>query len=295
MKKLIALGLITCTGALTGCLGSSDNDKDTSENTQRDITINFAAEVNGQPFACDTTFGGLGTASSSASFTDYRIYLHGVKLIDAEGNRHDVALINDGVWQTDDVALLDFETGNGSCTGTAETNMQIKGSVASGNYVGLEFGVGVPGQLNHQDSAVAASPLNISGLFWRWQSGYKHARIDVDLETPYTYIDGEGVEQTTNKWFFHLGSTDCSGDPTTGEEVTCGNPNRPTITLADFDIEANKVTVDYGRLMSGADLSSSTPMPFGCMSGATDPDCTGPMANIGLTDSAQTFFGKGTL
>lgn len=298
MRKIMALSLLSGSIILAGCNGggsSSNNDNNTGSSAQKDVSIQFAARVNGQPFSCATTYGGLGTQESQASFTDFRVYLHDVKLIDADGNRHAVSLTNDGVWQTANVALLDFETGDGSCGGTTETNMQIIGSVAEGNYTGLEFSVGVPGDLNHQDQAAAASPLNVAGLFWSWQSGYKHARIDVDLAAPYTYTDGEGTEQSTNKWFFHLGSTDCSGDPTTGETVTCANPNRPTITLTSFDTEASKVTLDYGRLMSTTNLSSSTPMPFGCMSGAADPDCAGPLANMGLSDTTQTFFASETL
>ncbi|WP_077243263.1 MbnP family protein [Oceanospirillum linum] len=92
----------------------------------------------------------------------------------------------------------------------------------------------------------------------------------------------------------HLGSTDCSGDPTLGETVTCANPNRPTITLNDFDIEAHKVIVDYGKLVATTNLSTPTPGPFGCMSGATDADCVEVFKNLGLTGD-QTLFGKGSL
>lgn len=297
MRKSAVFCLLTSSAILAGCNGSSSdsNNSDNNSSSTQDLTIQFAAEVADQPFSCSTTYAGLGTQDSQASFTDFRVYLHDVRLIDSDGNRHAVTLTNDGIWQTDDVALLDFETGDGSCSGTTETNTVIRGTVAQGSYTGIEFGVGVPGQLNHQDSAAADSPLNISGLFWRWQSGYKHARIDIDLATPYTYTDGEGTEQTTNKWFFHLGSTDCSGDPTAGEEVTCANPNRPTITLNNFSADTNKITLDYARLMSTTDLSASTPMPFGCMSSTSDPDCTGPLANIGVTSETQTFFASETL
>ncbi|WP_417596872.1 MbnP family copper-binding protein [Oceanospirillum sp.] len=291
MNKLMICGTLASIATLTGCLGSDDDNNA----IQRDVVIQFAGEVNGQPFSCADTYAGLGTSSASAVLTDYRLYLNGVNLIDAEGNRHPVTLKNDGAWQTDEVALLDFETGDGSCTsGTPATNMVVSGTVDEGDYTGLEFNVGVPGQTNHQDSTSAPSPLNISGLFWRWQSGYKHARMDLKLDTPYNYTDKDGATQSTQSWFLHLGSTDCSGDPTLGETVTCANPNRPTITLNDFNIEANKVIVDYGKLMATTNLSTSTPYPFGCMSGATDPDCVEIFKNIGLTGD-QTLFGKGSL
>lgn len=295
MKKLMTLGLIASITTLTGCLGTEDNDKESSAQT-KDVTIQFAAQVNGQSFSCSDTYAGLGTKNTQASFTDFRLYLHGVNLIDASGKKHAVSLTNDGAWQTNEVALLDFETGDGTCTGTTATNMQIKGKVAEGSYTGLEFGVGVPGQTNHQDSTAAPSPLNISGLFWKWQSGYKHARIDLKLASAYDYNDKEGATQSTTAWFLHLGSTDCSGDPTQNETVTCTNENRPTITLNDFDPEANKVVIDYGKLTATTDLSTSTPYPFGCMSGATDSDCTEIMKNLGISNSdEQTFFAKGTL
>ncbi|WP_051206215.1 MbnP family copper-binding protein [Oceanospirillum maris] len=294
MKKLMVCGTLASIATLTGCLGS-DDDNDTASAVQKDVAIQFAGEVNGQPFSCADTYAGLGTNNSSAVLTDFRLYLNNVNLIDAEGNKHPVTLKNDGAWQTDEVVLLDFETGDGSCTsGTAATNMLVSGTVAEGDYTGIEFNVGVPGQTNHQDSTAAPSPLNISGLFWRWQSGYKHARIDLKLDTPYDYTDSSGAAKTGTSWFLHLGSTDCSGDPTLGETVTCGNPNRPTITLNDFNIEANKVIVDYGKLIATTNLSTPTPGPFGCMSGATDADCVEVFKNLGITGD-QTLFGKGSL
>lgn len=296
MKKMMILGAFASITTLTGCLGDDDGNNKEQSNT-RDVAIQFEAQVNEQSFSCNDTYSGLGTKGSQASFQDFRLYIHDVNLIDASGKKHAVSLTNDGAWQTNEVALLDFETGDGTCTsGTPATNMQIKGKVAEGNYTGLEFSVGVPGQTNHQDSTAAPSPLNISGLFWRWQSGYKHARIDLSLTTPYDYTDNTGGTQSTTAWFLHLGSTDCSGDPTQGETVTCTNENRPTITLNNFNAEANKVIVDYGKLMATTDLSTSTPYPFGCMSGATDPDCTEIFKNLGLSASGeQKLFAKGSL
>lgn len=287
MNKNYKLLLTTfmASSLLTGCLGSSSSDDDTTTGaTTQDVNIRFAAKVADQNASCNDTYAGLGVNSNaSVQFTDFRLYVHDVALLDQNGNAQAVSLTSDGAWQTDRVALLDFETGESGCAnGNSQTNMTLKGKVAAGSYTGITFKVGVPQEDNHQDSTQAPSPLNVSSLFWKWQSGYKHARIDAK-------VNG------TTDWFFHLGSTDCTGDPTQGEAVTCGTPNRPTIRLMNFNAEANQVILDYAQLVSQTDLANPTEKPNGCMSGKTDADCTEVLKAIGLNEGTQRAFKVGSL
>ena len=69
----------------------------------------------------------------------------------------------DGLWQYENVALLDFEDKTGGCrdVGTVETNAQVVGTVPEGDYTGLTFDLGVPFELNHIDASTAPSPLNV--------------------------------------------------------------------------------------------------------------------------------------
>ncbi len=79
-----------------------------------------------------------------------------------------VALEQDGVWQHEDVALLDFENKAGACAnGTVELNTSVRGTVPAGTRSsGLRFKLGVPFALNHANAATAPSPLNLTAMFW---------------------------------------------------------------------------------------------------------------------------------
>jgi hypothetical protein len=81
-------------------------------------------------------------------------------VLDQEGNSAAVVLDEDGFWQQHDLALLDFEDGQGACSnGTTATNIRLSGRVRSGSYEGLRFTVGVPFDRNHSDPLTALPPL----------------------------------------------------------------------------------------------------------------------------------------
>ncbi|MEM7592163.1 MAG: MbnP family protein, partial [Cyanobacteria bacterium P01_A01_bin.83] len=89
----------------------------------------------------------------------------------------------DGKWQHQNVALLDFEDGTDSCdNGTPEIRTQVVGTIPEGDYESLQFTLGVPPQLNHDDAAIAPSPLNLTSMWWNWQGGYKFLRLDLETE-----------------------------------------------------------------------------------------------------------------
>jgi len=153
--------------------GTTDAPSSTS------VTIAFVAQVGEVPFRCSQTYPGLGTVPTTIAPLDFRFYVYDVRLIRADGTDVPVSLQQDGKWQYENLVLLDFEDNSGTClTGTAETNAKVVGSVPAATYKGLKFGLGVPFALNHQNQATAPSPLNLSALFWSWQSGYKFLRID---------------------------------------------------------------------------------------------------------------------
>lgn len=248
-----------------------------------DVTLNFAAAVNGADFACGTSYADVGTSATEITPVDFRFYVHGVELIEADGSSQEVEL-DENSWQRDGVVLLDFENGSGPCVnGTAATNTAITGSVPAGDYTGIRFVLGVSEDLNHADQTTAAAPLDLTGLFWSWNAGYKFLRIDHTSEA-----QPEG-------WFVHLGSTGCqpAGDPTI-PATSCANPHRPTIELTGFDWSADEIVADYGALLADSDLTANTAAK-GCMSFPNDPECHQVMPNLGLAyegtaSSGQTFF-----
>jgi len=73
------------------------------------------------------------------------MYVSEVHLIEASGRVVPVTLAQDGIWQFENIALIDFENGSGACrNGTAPTNTTVRGSVPPGNYTGVRLTLGVP-------------------------------------------------------------------------------------------------------------------------------------------------------
>lgn len=229
------------------------------------VTVQFEGRVGDEIFACGETYSGIGVGEVEVQFADFRMYLHDVHLRRTDGELVPVTLDQDGKWQYQNVVLLDFEDKSGRCSnGTEETNVAVRGTAPAGDYDGLSFKVGVPPELNHGDASAAPSPLNLSGLFWTWNDGYKFVRIDV---VPAPATDG---------FLVHIGSTGCAK----GEdgEVSCARPNVAEIALEGFDPLATKVLVDVEALVSTSDVGESS----GCMSAPTEPGCAPLFEQIGL-------------
>jgi hypothetical protein len=65
--------------------------------------------------------------------------------------------------------------------------------------------------------------------------------------------------------------------------VSCTHPNRPEITLDNFDLAAGKILVDYAAIVADVDLSKEGGGAPGCMSGITDPECAPIFQRLGLS------------
>jgi len=241
-------------------------------NAQQPITINFQAVVGDKPFDCKETYEGIGTTDSKMTVSDFRLYVQNVRLVDAKGKEVPLALVNDGKFQTDKVALLDFESGEGNCaSGTKELNTLIRGTIPKGKYTGVKFQIGVPEELNHLDPTLQPSPLNISKMMWSWQMGYKFARID-------TKTNGR-----PNGYVLHLGSTECETEVERGT-TKCGKENRPKFAFEKFDFRKDVVKIDLKLLFEGANVDVNQPQTAsGCMSFEGDADCRAIFANLGLS------------
>jgi uncharacterized repeat protein (TIGR04052 family) len=270
---------------LLACAGEKGDTGAATDNAPLSLQLPFAATVNGEPFACGQTFEGLGTGPDPVELLDLRFYVHSLALLDAAGAATPVALTADGVWQSEEVALLDFEDGIGGCaTGSPETHTTVTGTAPAGDYVGLAFQIGVPAALNHLDAATAAPPLNDTGLWWSWTGGYKFLKIDARTARGTDFV-------------FHLGATNCEKQD--DGSYTCTLDNEAGVTLADFDPTQSAVSIDLARLYAASDLSGQIPdgdMMPGCMSSEGDPECRALFAALGLpwegnpSPGAQSLF-----
>lgn len=236
------------------------------------LTIEVRGRVGAEAFECGRTYEGLGRSGSELELRDFRLYVHDVRLIRAgDGREVPLRLDDDGQWQRDGVALLDFEDGSGPCAGGGNPNLNARlvGSAPAGAYAGLRFRFGVPFDLNHDNAATAAPPLSLSSMFWSWNGGYKFIRLD-------------GSTPALPSWRVHIGSTGCEGD-SMGNVSACLHDNRSDIELSGFDPSSDALVVDLAGLLEGADLDSNVAdTPEGCMSTPEDTDCEPIFHNLGL-------------
>lgn len=291
----------------------------------QEIAINFAAYVGEAEFACGGSYKEVGATKSTITPKDFRFYVSNLALIDEAGNAIPLKLSQDGKWQYQNTALLDFEDGTKSCdNGTAEINTTVKGTIPAGDYQSLQFTLGVPQKLNHSDAAIAPSPLNLTSMWWNWQGGYKFLRVDLETAEAIANVgnshsnstqtgnsqishqdtysgstsSGHGEEAiNSNAYLIHLGSTGCS--PSAQSNLfSCANPNRVQVMLEDFNAKDDVVIADLGELLAQSDLSTNQAnTPNGCMSSPEDGDCMPIMQNLNLSspadstgDAAQYFF-----
>ena len=154
-----------------------------AQSDTQEVAINFEAWVGDEEFACGESYEGVGVNESTITPTDFRFYVSDVALINEDGNAVPLELEQDGKWQYQNTALLDFEDGTNACdNGTAEMNTTVVGTVPEGDYQSIQFTMGVPEELNHEDAAIAPSPLNLTSMWWNWQGGYKFLRVDMETE-----------------------------------------------------------------------------------------------------------------
>lgn len=295
MKQFSILAILLASILISSCDSITGQKDDTQKKNlllatagllgnQTISTIKFNVVSGSTNVSCDGIIPGTIALTTNSTLKDLRFYVHDVKLISIDGTKVDFSISTDGKWQLaagsnnfgsyPGIALLDFEDGTNGCAGgTSETNKSITGTVPAGNYVGVEFKVGVPFYLNHLLSSSSAAPLNISAMYWAWNSGYKFAKI-------------EFTASSTNK-LFHLGSGTCSGN-TAGPVNECTYPNRPTISLSKssgaFDSTIDTITLDLNALYNGADASGSGINT--CMAGNTNATCQPIIANIGVTPTS---------
>lgn len=287
---LIALAgaslLAACGTASTPAAAPGASPAAATSAAAKPVTLRFAAQVNGQPFACGQSYAAVGTTRSTITPSDFRFYVSEVHLIDGAGRAVPVALAQDGVWQLENIALLDFENGSGPCrNGTAAINTTVRGTVPAGTYTGLRFTLGVPFARNHGDPTIAPSPLNLTAMFWNWQGGYKFIKFDTaSTGQPATTAPADPRGGGNASGFsVHLGSTVCAAASRTEAPSACQNPNRVTVQFDRFDAAAQTVVADIGAVLAGANVDVNAPNTSpGCMSFLNDADCPPVMGALGL-------------
>ncbi|AUH49585.1 metallo-mystery pair system four-Cys motif protein [Chromobacterium sp. ATCC 53434] len=304
----LCLGLAACLGG--GVKSSGEQGQDAARPDPGygggDTTVRFALKAGGQPVACHTRIAGIGSGQATATLAEGMLYVHDVALINNRGQEVPLRLDQGSKWQYLNLALLDFA--GGSCKDPARDdgdtpvyqplaggNSEVVGSVPADSYTGLSFRVGVPvsaknakGEdvaLNHQPAHSPPHPiLGIYWLMWEWQSGHRFMRVDLAPEGGVRRAGGG----TSDRWAFHLGSTDCQPDAAAVGGYRCGKPNRFKVAFDRFDPKSDQVVLDLQSLFAGNDIGRDDSADFGCKSNATDAECRPIFERLGLrlNDSA---------
>jgi uncharacterized repeat protein (TIGR04052 family) len=247
------------------------------EGPPKAYAIRFSPRVGSAAFACDETFDALGATHARVAFGDFRLYVHDVRLVSSDGREVALALDEDGTWQHAGIALLDFESGAGTCrAGTPATNRVVRGKAPSGDYVGVAFTIGVPESMNHTNAASSPPPLDQTSLFWEWTSGYTFLRVDGTVAGAQT------------DFIVHIAAGGCSGNPALGEQASCKNPNLARVRVTGLDLDEGAVALDLGALLAGIDLEHDAGGAAVCMSDVSDPECALVFTHLGLDLSHGT-------
>lgn len=241
------------------------------QNGKRLYAVRFDLRAGDAPFGCGKP-ATLGTASTVAEPTDARLYVHDVALVRANGERVPLDLHQDGRWQLDNVALIDFADDTGKCaTNNPATRTAVYGyAPAQADYTGVAFKLGVPESKNHVNGAELPAPYNASGMWWSWSGGFKYVRMDL-------------TSAAQPVWYFHLGATNCKGMTTTG--FTCASNHVADIQLQGWDANSSVVVFDAKTFYGASDLSKAPVAPDGtpgCMAFNGDPECQPLFSTIGL-------------
>lgn len=235
--------------------GESSGTADGSGTTGADnlaVTIDFAAFIGDEPWACGQTYTDVGTPPTDVEPRDLRFFVQDLQLVRTSDDvAVPVVLDVDVPWQAETVALVDFEDGTGACAdggGNPETRTFITGTVPAGDYDGISFTVGVPEDLNHGDPLFLPAPLQASSMTWGWLYGYKFIKVELQHDV---------VEGPLGGGLFHLGSNDCAGNPAQ-EDVTCGLPNRAVVELDGFNPASSTIAIDVGALFADTNMTLDT-------------------------------------
>ncbi len=226
------------------------------------VDLVFVPTFDETPFSCSSPL------TDGTVITDLRLFVHDIAFLNAAGEPTPVALVPDERWQSDRVAMLDFEDASGACrSGSTATRSTLRVRGPEDSWSGLQLVLGVPFDLNHADPTMARSPLNLGAMHWGWLAGYKFLRLEG------RHPDGEPFR-------VHWGSTRCEG--TMRAVTSCANPNRATLRVEGFDPRTQAIAMDLGALippMANTDGS--------CMGTEDDPDCSPTFEALGIWETTM--------
>ena len=154
-------------------------------------------------------------------------------------------------WQTSETVLVSIEQRECWQDGEMAGNHKVifDSEVDLSEVSELQFVLGIPFAQNHQNPLAQPSPLNLSSMFWTWQSGHKFARIE--------------LKAVADSWAFHLGSTGCDGDSAMRAPAeACEHPNLLVFNLKRPKGKAQTLVFHIDRLLEGIRVGQENSCTF---------------------------------
>ena len=239
IRRLVISGLLLL---LTAC----------SDKTELS-TVNFVPMYANKLVQCGQA---LAIGGSNWQIEQLQFFVSEVQLQDNNGEWHSVSMITTPM-QAKGVALLGVncqDENRGYWKFSFEQNKLLT------DYQKIRFSLGVPFELNHQNPIKQISPLNISSMFWVWQTGHKFLRLEMQSDTEH--------------WLFHLGSTGCkSPSVMRAPNNACRYPN---LFRVEVPLNDENLILDLDALISELELSEQN----NCQSEADKPSCHQLMSKL---------------
>lgn len=225
----------------------------------------------GKPWLCGQTIQ-LGT--QSMQLDTLQLYL-------SQFRQTEPVLLRPTEHSSEQAVLFGVDCRDAQAQATAQWAIPLDKPLNSGP---LQFTLGLPEALNHQNPLQASSVFQAPDMHWNWQFGYKFLRLDL---AP----DARSTATTATAWSFHLGSTGCeSPSVMRAPAAPCQAPNRVEVTL---NYQAGQLlALDLAPLLQGIVPSNDN----SCMADRQVQSCQLLLGRLGLYEAGQpvTLFASAT-
>lgn len=222
----------------------------------------------GKPWLCGQTIQ-LGT--QAMQLDTLQLYL-------SQFRQTEPVLLRQSEHSSEQAVLLGVDCRDANASATAQWAIPLDKPLNSGP---LQFTLGLPEALNHQNPLTASAVFQAPDMHWNWQFGYKFFRLDL----------APVASSTAPAWSFHLGSTGCeSPSVMRAPAAPCQAPNRVEVTL---NYQAGQqLTLDVAPLLQGITPSSDN----SCMADRQLQSCQLLLGRLGLYAAGQpvTLFNSAT-
>ncbi len=241
-KQIINLCLIFLLFCLTACQQPSP------------APLQLQLQWQGQPLRCDSplTLGG-----KTFQLAQLQLFL-------SDFRQNQPVALTPGPYSNDRLVLLGIDCQSNDL---GQWQIPLATALTSGP---LNFTLGVPADLNHQNPLLATPPLQQTDMHWSWQHGYKFLRLD---------LTGHA------NWSLHLGSTGCSGPSVLRAPSTpCQQPNQVQVSLQYSGQQT--LVLDLAPLLQdfGANGENS------CMSDPQTRSCRQLLPRLGVAAAVEGLW-----